>query len=79
MTQSHIPSKRSHSGYHGSEAIRDLGFCLRDCANFTAEFVQNTSQHENAMAIVITRNWAMRYGLIIRLFSLPDNSKQLFS
>jgi len=49
-----IPWKRSHSGYQGSDAMCERAELWSDCANLTADFVQNTSQHENANAIATT-------------------------
>src|SRR5271157_777041 len=64
MNQIQIPSKRRYSGYQGSHARCERGDLCSDWANLTAECVQNTSQHENAKAIVATTMTSASYGLI---------------
>ena len=51
MTHNQIPSKRNQIGYQDSDA-KFVPPC--DCANLTADSVQNTSQHEKAKEMVTT-------------------------
>jgi len=68
MTHNQIPSKRNQVGYQGSDAKFDPG---RDWANFTADSVQNTSQHENAKEIVTTIVRVNQYAIMF-CFSLSN-------
>jgi 23S rRNA U2552 (ribose-2'-O)-methylase RlmE/FtsJ len=51
ITPNQIPSKRSHNGYQGSEALCEFR-PRRQFATFTADFAQKTSQHANPDAII---------------------------